>query len=260
MKIEHIKKKGKNKYEILLENNQRINTYDTVILKYQIILKKELSEELLETIKEETKQAQVLEKTLQYMNRKRRSEKEVRAYLKEFDLDNEEEIINYLKGQGFFDVDSYIEAYIHDRFIFSNDGPNKIKKELLEQGFDESRVNDQIEQIDAFEIKQKLSKLIIKKMNTNHKYSEGYWKQKVLYHLVQLGYHKCLVEEILEGLSINHESILENDARKLFQRYQGKKPPLELRLFLKQKLYQKQYPIDDINQVLEKIYKEKDLL
>lgn len=260
MKIEHIKKKGKNKYEILLGNNERVDIYDTVMLKYQIILKKELSNELLDTIKVENKKAQVLEKTLQYMNRKRRNEKEIRNYLKEFDVDNEEEIITYFKKQGFFDTDSYIGAYIHDRFMFSNDGPIKIKKELLEQGFEESKVNTEIEQIDAFEIKQKLSKLVMKKRNTNHKYSEGSWKQRVMYQMVQLGYHKWLVEEILDGILIDHESILENDARKLFQKYQKKRDPQELRLFLKQKLYQKQYPIDDINQVLEKVYKEKDLL
>ena len=49
MKIIHIRKTGKNKYEIEL-SNKKIKTYDTIILKYQLLLKKDITEELLQTI------------------------------------------------------------------------------------------------------------------------------------------------------------------------------------------------------------------
>ena len=127
MKIEHIKKVGKNKYEITLEN-EKIKTYDTVMLKYQIALKKELSDQMIEEIKEETKIAEIYDKTIVFLNKKLRSEKEVREFLKKQGVEQQEELIEKLRNQGFFHEGAYIEAYIHDRFSFSPDGPNKIKE------------------------------------------------------------------------------------------------------------------------------------
>lgn len=253
MKIEHIRKIGKNKYEIVLEN-EKIKTYDTVMLKYQIALKKELNDELLLKIKEETKKAEIYDKVIVFLNRKLRSEKETREYLKKEGI--EEEVIENLKSQGYFDQDTYIEAYIHDRFCFSSDGPNKIKEELLKQDFDREKVIIALENIEEQKVKEKLEKLIAKKINAYHKYSEKYGKQKILESMQQLGYKKELIESILENYHIDHSSILEEEARKLYQKYRFKKSGKELVLFLKQKLYQKQYPMEDINEVLDKIGKE----
>lgn len=256
MKIEHIKKSGKNQYEITLEKNQKIKTYDTVMLKYQIALKKELSEELLQKIKEETKKAQVLEKILQYMNRKLRSEKEVRTYIQKFDIDNEEEIICFLRNQGFFNIDSYIEAYIHDRFVFSNDGPNKIVSDLLDQDFDLNKIEEHLSKLEESKIMAKLSKIIEKKINSSHKYSEEYCKQKITEQMLHLGYLKPMIQDILETKQLDHTNSLKQEAYKLYQKYLGKKNGSELLFLLKQKLYQKRYPIEEINDVLEQIISE----
>lgn len=250
MKIEHIRKTGKNKYEILLEND-KIKTYDTLMLKYQIALKKELSDELILKIKEETKKAEAYDKVMMFLNRKLRSEKETRTFLKKGGI--EEDMIEDLKKQGFFDDKKYIEAYIHDRFSFSPDGPHKIKEELLKQDFDYEKVALAIEKIEESKTKEKLEKLIAKKMNVYHKYSEKYCKQKILESMQQLGYQKEMIECILDNYHVDHSTILEAEARKLYQKYCSKKSGNELILLLKQKLYQKQYPMEDINDVIEKI-------
>lgn len=255
MKIEHIKKVGKNKYEITLEN-EKIKTYDTVMLKYQIALKKELSDQMIEEIKEETKIAEIYDKTIVFLNKKLRSEKEVREFLKKQGVEQQEELIEKLRNQGFFHEGAYIEAYIHDRFSFSPDGPNKIKENLLKQDFDYEEVGKALAKIDEKEIRQKLSKLVNKKMSSNHKHSEKYCKQKVLESMQQLGYSKEMIESILSEYNVDHSEILEAEARKLYQKYMARKNEKELIFFLKQKLYQKQYPMDDINIVLEKIMEE----
>ncbi len=255
MKIEHIKKIGKNKYEIELES-EKIKTYDTVMLKYQISLKKELSDHMIEEIKAETKTAEIYNKTIAFLNKKLRSEKEVKEYLRKEGVEEQDKLIEKLKSQGFFREDTYIEAYIHDRFSFSQDGPNKIREDLLRQNFCVEKVENGIAQIDENEVMQKLFKLINKKMNSNHKYSEKYCKQKVLEAMQQLGYSKCMIENILENFAIDHKDILEKEAIKLYQKYKMKKSGKELFMILKQKLYQKQYPMDEINEVLEKIVRE----
>lgn len=258
MKIINIKKIGKNKYEFELAN-KKIKTYDTIILKYQLLLKKEISEELLQTIEEETKIAEIYEKTLQFIGRKLRSKKEVIDFLKkqEISIEEQTDIIDRLTEQGLFDEKAYIEAFIHDRMNFSSDGPNKIKEELLKNEFDLELILIELEKLDEKEMKEKLNKLIVKKLNANHKYSENYCKQKITEQMLLLGYPKEMIEEILDKENFNHESILENEARKLYEKYKNKKNGNELYLFLKQKLYQKRYPIEDINDILEKIKEEE---
>ena len=52
MKIKKISKKKGSLYEIILDNNELLNLYDDVILKYNLLLKKEIDEkEIKEIIK-----------------------------------------------------------------------------------------------------------------------------------------------------------------------------------------------------------------
>lgn len=257
MKILDIKKIGKNKYEIKLEH-ETITTYDTIMLKYKITLKKELPEMLIDAIKEETKKAEILNHVIKFIGKKQRSEKEVRAYLQKKNVEEIDEIIELLQEQNLFHELSYIEAYIHDRFMLSNDGPFKIKADLLKEDFDEEKVNLAIEKISEEKVRQKLSKLIEKRINHNHKYSENYLKQKIENQMQQLGYSKEMIDELLEVYQINHLDTLKYEAQKLYAKYKNKKNDNELILYIKQKLFQKQYPIEEINQILEEITLENE--
>ena len=53
MKIINYKKKKTNIYEITLSNSEKISLYDDVILKYDLLLKKELNDKLKMKIYEE---------------------------------------------------------------------------------------------------------------------------------------------------------------------------------------------------------------
>lgn len=260
MKLIRIKKVGNNKYVIELEGSQTIKTYDTVILKYQLLLKKEISEEILENIEKETKEAEYYQKTLQFMERKLRSKKEVEEFLIKQGVEDSVRttILEKLKEQGMFQEKPYIIAYVHDRMNFSNDGPNKIRNELLKQGFDIDAIEQELEQIDEQQIKEKALRLITKKVELNHRYSESYLKQKLLEQMSILGYSKSLIQEILENQEICHSDILKKEAYKMWDRFKNKKSKNELFLTVRQKLYQKGYPMNEIIEVLEQLKKEND--
>lgn len=251
MKLIHIRKTGKNKYEIELEN-KKIKTYDTIMLKYQLLLKKDINEELLETIEKETRNAEKYEKVVALINRKLRSEKEITSFLKKQGISSEEqkEMIEKLKAIGLLNEQTYIEAYIHHRMNLSNDGPNKIKEDLLKENFDESLITTYLEKIEASEIYEKMRKLIEKKIKMNHKHSTEYLKQKITEEMIYLGYDKDLIEEILNHKEIDHTQILKQEIKKLYQKYQKKENCIFL---IRQKLYQKQYSIEEINQALEEL-------
>jgi hypothetical protein len=77
MKIKKIKKQG-TKYKIILENNDSITTYDEVIINNNILYKKELNSNLLETIIKQNEYYEIYNKLVKNIKQKLRSETEIR--------------------------------------------------------------------------------------------------------------------------------------------------------------------------------------
>ena len=82
MKIEKYEKTGKNKYRLYLDNGEVIDTYDNVILKNDLLLKKELSLSDYQIVMMESKIEEQYLACLKYISVRIRSSKEIRDYLK----------------------------------------------------------------------------------------------------------------------------------------------------------------------------------
>jgi len=250
MKIKKIQKKN-NKYKIILEDNNIIETYDEVILKENILYKKEITDELKIKIEKQNKYYEIYNNVLKYIKTKLRSEYEIREYIKKNEIDKktEEEIIKKLKETRLIDNKTYVHAYIHDRIKFSNDGPYKIKKELLKQKIEEELIEEELNKLDKEEIYQKLNKQILKKLNTNNKYSNNMIKQKLLNYFINQGYEKEMINEIIEDNQKEDNNIIKKEYEKLYNKYKNKYNEYELNRVIKQKLYQKGFSINEINNI-----------
>ena len=131
MKIESIKKSG-SKYKILLDNGRIINTYEEVILNNGLLFHKYINKNLLEKINIDTNYYKSYNKALDMINRRLRSEKEIKQYLIKSEVEEKdiEEIINNLKRIGLIDDRLFAKAYTNDKVNLSTDGPDKIRKYL----------------------------------------------------------------------------------------------------------------------------------
>lgn len=250
MKIMKIQKKN-NKYKIILEDNNIIETFDEVIIKENILYKKEITDELKEKIEKQNKYYETYNSVLKYIKTKLRSEYEIREYIKKNDIDKttEEKIIKKLKETKLIDEKTYVYAYVHDRIKFSNDGPYKIKKELQKQKMDETIIEEELNKLDREEIKEKLTKQILKKLNTNKKYSNNMIKQKLINYFINQGYEKSMISEIIEDNQKEDNNIIKKEYKKLYNKYKNKYNEYELNRVIKQKLYQKGFSMDEINNV-----------
>lgn len=250
MKIMKIQKKN-NKYKIILEDNNIIETYDEVIIKENILYKKEMTDELKSKIEKENKYYEIYNNILKYIKTKLRSEYEIREYIKKNEIDNnrEEELIRKLKASKIIDDKTYTYAYIHDRVKFSNDGPYKIKKELLKNKIEENIIEEELNKIEKEEIYEKLKKQILKKLSANTKYSNNMIKQKLINYFITQGYEKEMIIEILENNLVSNTNILKKEYDKLYNKYKNKYEEYELKKVIKQKLYQKGFSIDEINNI-----------
>lgn len=248
MKIINIKKE-KNKYKIKLEDKSIIETYDEVLIKNNILYKKEMTEELKELIKKENNYYEVYYDVIKYINKKIRSEKEIKEYINKFEISTKEKekLIKELKHSNLINDLIYAKAYIHDKMYLSKDGSNKIREDLLKQGIDENIIEEELKTDNELE---KLEKLITKKLNSNKKYSRKIIKQKIINEFIRLGYKKEDIEKVLEKENIEDNNIIEKEYNKLYNKYKDKYENEKLKYTIKQKLYQKGFDIEDINRII----------
>lgn len=253
MKIDKIKKLNSGKYKIELEDKNKIITYDDVILKHNLLFNKEIDSNKLNELNIDTKYYDIYNKCLKHISTKLRSEKEIEIYLDKFaiELEDKNKIINDLKKIGFINDLNFTKAYISDRIYLSNDGPEKIKKNLLEHNISFDVIEEEISKIDEQIIKEKLSKLISKKVKNNHKDSNYIMRKKIYNDMINLGYSQNMFNECYELLENNDDSNLIHEFDKLYKKLSVKHTDEELYLKIKQKLYQKGYSLSDIDNLIQ---------
>lgn len=252
MKIESIKKEGKNKYLLKFEDNTSLKVYDKVILNNHLLFKKDISYELLQKIEKENEKEDIYYQTLKFISKKMRSKQEIIEFLRKKDVpeSDEKRIINQLESSKFINDEMYVRAYIQDHIYLTSDGPKKIKEYLLSNNISESLIDKYLDEIDEDDIKQKLEKIVLKKIKNNTNKSTYLLKQKIVYDAVLLGYDKKMIEDIIERNIDKNNSLVVNKEyeklkRKLFSKFEGEQ--LEKQIFYK--LRQKGFSEEEIQSI-----------
>lgn len=253
MKITKIKKLTNGKYKITLDDKSTFTTYDDVILNQNLLFSKKLDIKKLNELNKETKYYENYNKALKYTTIKMRSEKELTEWLQKNEIKESEitKIKKKLKELGFINDEQFCKAYINDRFHLNNCGPEKIKKELEEHHIKQTYIEKYLKELDQTEITQKLTKLIQKKIEHNHNYSNQMLKQKITNDLINQGYDKEEIQDIFNTLAQSDESQLEKEFQKQYQKLSKKYNQPQINYKIKEKLYQKGYTMDQINQMIE---------
>ena len=244
MKIIKIEKLKNNKYKLKFENDSLV-TYDDIILKYNLLFKKNIDMNIYNKIIDENKYYDIYSDCEKYCLKKRRSEKEIYNYLlkKEINNDTINDIIKKLKKINLINDKEYANAFINDKVLLSDVGINKIKEELIKNSIDENIINEELSKIDKSIFNDKLKKIIFKKIKSNRKYSVSNFKNKILNELILKGYDK---EDIINELSIyqfDDNIFLKKEYSKLKTKYEQSK--------IIQKLLSKGFRYDDILSIIK---------
>ena len=250
MEIQKFKKIGKAKYKILLNNSELI-LYEDIILKYNLITKKKISLEDINKYLNENRYYEVYYNALSYINNKMRCEEELRNYLshKGYDKDNIEKVIDQLIKQNIINDELYINSYINDKIYLTNDGPDKIKNNLLNYNLNEIIIEKYLSQIDCEVWNEKLTKIIEKRLKLNNS-SYKLFIYKTQNYLLNLDYPKELINEKLSNLRISNINNIEKEYKKAYNKYKNKYSGEELKYKIFNYLYRKQYSKEEINSVL----------
>ena len=238
MRISKYKKLKNNIYEVTLENDEKIKLYEDVILKEELLLKKEIDN--IERLTEINSKYDIFNQSLKYLNHHVISIKGMKDYLSkkgylEKDID---ETISKLIDKGYLNDSYYAKCYISDHVNLSNDGPYKMIKHLEENDINSSIYAEYLSKYnDTW--KERIEKYINKNLKVNKK-SAYFFKSKMLVNLVNLGYDKEMINECLSKVSIdNLDELKEIEKEKIRKKLSRKYTGDELERKIKEKLFQK---------------------
>ena len=251
MKIEKIKKIGK-KYKILLSNGSEIKTYDDVILNYGLLYHKTIDSDLLNKINNDNNYYEIYYKTVNYITKRLRSEKEINEYIDKNKVTNKdkEKLVKKLKENNLINDLNFAKAYIADKINLSNIGLDKIRNDLLMHNISVEIIDSELAKVDNDLIKEKLKKLIAKKIK-NSKYTGYKLKFKIVNELINLGYDKDDILEIYDNISVDNTENIKKEYDKLYKKLSNKYQNKDLGRMIKSKLYNRGFSIEEINKFIE---------
>lgn len=242
MKIIKYRKGSKGLYKVELEDGRVLSLYEEVILKFELLLKKEVLEEDFEEIEKFNQECDVYYVALNNIKSRFKSVYDVREFLmkKEYPVEMIDMAIEKLLKQGYLNDRSFTKSYINNQIITTTKGPNKIKKELLGHRVDEVIIDEELVVFDDDSQIEKIEKIANRLYKSNHTRGGSVLKRKISNDLVMAGYDQYLISRVIDKLDFsNNQDIVKKEYDKLYKRLSKKYSGKELEYKIKEKLYQK---------------------
>lgn len=240
MNINKFVKKKNGMYSIFLEDGDVLVVHEDLILKYDLLLTKKISDEDKEKILAENLNYIAYSLAIKYITVRQRSRKEIIKYLSDKNVDKDiiDKTVSLLEKQKYINDDFFAESFINDKILLSLDGPYKVKKMLLEEGISENVVDNKLIKFTDSLCSERIKKVATKMIATNRNKSTQVLKNKIVNYLCTLGYNRSLILSVLNTLSFNSDKdIYKKEYDKVYKRLSRKYSGSELEYKVKQKMY-----------------------
>mgnify|MGYP004456032685 FL=1 len=247
MKIKKYTKDKGNKYKVLIDDIN-YTLYDDVIVKYSLLLKDEISEKELNAIVEENDKLSSYYDSIKYITKKMRSKLEIKEFLRKKMINEKviDETIKKLEENHFLNEELFIKAYVNDQINLTNNGKNKILKGLVKLGIDNDQASTYLDNIDNEVFMSKIDKYVDKKISTNKNSSIYMLKNKIMTDLINLGYEKSDIVEVLNSKEINDDEAKKREYEKIKRSLEKKYSGDVLEYKIREKLYRKGFRSNEI--------------
>ncbi len=242
MKIIKYKKGSRGLYKVELDDGRSLNLYEEVILKFELLLKREVLDEDLDEIERFNLECDVYYVALNSLKSRFKSVYDTKEFLlkKEYPSDLVDKAVDKLVSQGYLNDRSYAKAFINNKMVTSNMGPNKIRKELIEHKISSDIIFDELVVFYEDIQLEKVNKLVDKMIRSNHTRGGVVLKKKIINDLVMLGYDVDLINRVVSNYTFsNDKDMVKKEYDKLYKRLSRKYSGSELEYKIKEKLYQK---------------------
>ena len=236
------KKLANSRYKVYLDDSHELLLYEDVILKYNLLIRKDIDEKLIIEMDKYNQECDVYYVALNSIKNRFRSVYELRGILikKEYPIDLIDKAISKLLEQGYLNDRSYCKSFINNQMITTNNGPFKIIRELNEKKVDSTIIDEEILVFSSEEQIPRIKKLIEKGIKSNHNRGGVVLKQKIYNDLKNLGYDISLINSIISEYDFgNNLDIAKKEYDKLYKKYSRKYSGDELKYKIREKMYLK---------------------
>lgn len=242
MKVIKYRKLANSRYKVYLEDNHELLLYEDVILKYNLLIRKDIDEKLIIEMDKYNQEIDVYYVALNSIKNRFRSVYELRSILlkKEYPSNLVDLAIDKLVKQGYLNDRSYAKSFINNQMITTNNGPYKIIRELNEKKVKEEVINEEILVFTDEEQLLRIRKLIDKGIRSNHNRGGVVLKQKVYNDLKNLGYDISIINSVIGEYDFGNDlDIARKEYNKLYKKYSRKYSGDELKYKIREKMYLK---------------------
>ena len=250
-------KNNEERYNIFLDGQYAFPVDEAVLIKFELTKDKVLTAEEIGEINYEDEIRKAFNRALHFLSFRMRSEHEVKEKLKDdFGDAVIAEAIVKLKDYGFLNDEAFATAFLNTKKNTAKQGPRAIAQELKRKG-----VSDQTREavLDEFSYEEQLtiaSQLAEKVARSEQSKTPAQVKQKIRDNLMRKGYSFDIITEAIAATAIERDeddwdSMLAKQGDKIWDKYARKSTGYELKMKVKQALYQKGFPSDIIDTFIE---------
>lgn len=194
MKIVKYEKKANGKYKIVLENNEKVDTYENVILKNNILYKTELDSSMYKKILNDNEFENNYLKCVKLISYRYRSTYEIKKYLEQNKISDEKifKIIKKLEENNLLNDKRFAISFVHDKFMLTTMGIKLIKYKLKQHQISNDIIEIAVNEISDSQIEAKIDKIISKELKNK---SKNNFKNKLFTKLLNLGYDYDIINK-----------------------------------------------------------------
>lgn len=251
-------KNNDQRYNIFINEEYAFAVDEAVLIQFELKKGKVLDEFDMGEIAYEEEIRKAFNKALGFLSFQMRSEHEVKEKLKKLEFGEAVilEAIQKLYQYGFLNDEAYSKALLETKKKTQKKGPRAIAQDMQKKGIDKALQQQVLtqyseeQQVDiALALAEKLVRSETKKTPTQV-------KQKIQDLLLRKGYSFAIITTVLDNITLKRDddewtALIDGQGEKLWRKYAAKYEGYDLRMRVKQGLYQKGFPMDVIDQFIE---------
>ena len=254
MKITKLEKKKK-LYLMELDSQQKYYITEDTIVRFMLSRDKIITQQEFDKIQAFAQFSYGKNLALYHLSFKARTEKEVREYLKKYDIDENiiSQVIANLKEDKWINDSQYAYAIINANQLSGDKGPYVLTQKLAQKGISKSIIENILKEVDFSEVSQRVANKLLKKYEG--KLPTRALQDKIMQNLTNKGFSYADAKWAFEQLDSQvdedtTQKLIFKELDKQYTKYARKYEGYELKQRLTQVLARKGYDFSDIASAL----------
>ncbi|GEK34638.1 recombination regulator RecX [Kurthia sibirica] len=251
-------KRNEERYNIFLDEKYAFSVDESILIQHGLTKGKVLDELAVGEIAFEDEVSRAFNRGLSFLSYQMRSEHEIHQKLLADELGEAVimEAIQKLKRIGLLNDETYSKALTDTKKRTSKKGPRAIAQDLKQKG-----ISPELQQqmLDEFSDEEQLTMALAlaqKKADAESRKTPSQVKQKIQEMLMRKGYGFAIIQEVIGKIELIRDeedwaNLIEAQGEKIWRKYSQKYEGYDLKMRVKQGLYQKGFPSDIIEQFID---------